>query len=97
MYQKMSEECKRSLKRQFDFSMSELDQMETFTDDNLHKPAVDILDILMKNDDLNDKQKVIISYTLGTAVGAEGVMQDLEESSMIKVAPILNMRIGQGG
>lgn len=97
MYQKMSEECKKSLKRQFDFSMLELDQMETFTADNLNKPTADILDILMKNDDLSDRQKVIISYTLGTAVGAEGVMQDLEESSMAKVNPMLNMQIGQGG
>jgi hypothetical protein len=83
MYQKMSEDCKKSLKRQFDFSASE--------------PAADILDILMKSDDLNDKQKVIISYTLGTAVGAEGVMQDLEESSMAKVNSMLNIQIGQGG
>jgi hypothetical protein len=97
MYQKMSEDCKKSLKRQFDFSASELNQMETFTADNLNKPAADILDILMKSDDLNDKQKVIISYTLGTAVGAEGVMQDLEESSMAKVNSMLNIQIGQGG
>jgi hypothetical protein len=97
MYQKMSEECKRSLKRQFDFSMLELDQMESFTADNLSKSAVDILDVLMKSEDLNDKQKVIISYTLGTAVGAESVMQDLEENSMAKVSPMLNMQIGQGG
>lgn len=97
MYQKMSEECKKSLKKQFNFSMLELDHMETFTEDNLNKPAMDILDILMKSTDLSDKQKVIISYTLGTAVGAEGVMQDLEENSMAKVNPMLNMQIGQGG
>jgi hypothetical protein len=97
MYQKMSDECRRSLKRQFDFSVSELDQMEKFIASNINKTAVDILDTLMKNADLNDRQKVMVSYTLGASVGAEGIMQELEESQMAKVDPTINMKIGQGG
>jgi uncharacterized membrane protein YoaK (UPF0700 family) len=97
MYHRMSEECKKSLKRQFDFSALELDQMEKFMTGNTNKPVTDILDTLMKNVDLNDRQKVIVSYTLGASVGAEAVMQDLEESNMTKVDPMLNIKIGQGG
>lgn len=97
MYQKMNDECKRSLKRQFDFSISELDQMEKFMAGNLNKPAADILGILIKDVDLNGRQKVIISYTLGAAVGAESVMKDLEESNITKVDPMINMKLGQGG
>lgn len=97
MYQKMSDECKRSLKRQFDCSISELNQMEKFMADNLGKPVSDILSILIKDVDLNDRQKVIVSYTLGAVVGTEGIVQDLEERKMAKIDPILNIRIGQGG
>jgi hypothetical protein len=97
MYQKMSDECKKSLKRQFDFSLLELDQMEKFIADNMGKSAKDILDTLMKDEDLNDGQKVIVSYTLGASVGAETAIQDLEKSKIVNVDPIVNMQIGQGG
>jgi hypothetical protein len=97
MYQKMSEECRRSLKRQFDFSVSELDHMEKFMAENIDKPAADILNVLMEDIDLNDRQKVIVSYTLGASVGAEGVMKDLEESKITKLDSLINIRIGQGG
>jgi hypothetical protein len=97
MYQKMSDECKRSLKRQFDFSISELDQMEKFMEDNLGKPVTDILSILIKDVDLNDRQKVIVSYTLGAVVCTEDVIQVLEERKIAKIDPVLNIRIGQGG
>jgi hypothetical protein len=96
MYQKMSDECKKSLKKQFDCSSSELSEMEKFMADNLGKPVTDILNILIKDVDLNDRQKVIVSYTIGGIVGTEGIVQELEERK-IKVDPILNIRIGQGG
>lgn len=97
MYQKMSVECKKSLKRQFDCSSSELNQMEKFMTDNLGKPVSDILSILIKDVNLNDRQKVIVSYTLGAVVGTEGIVQQLEEKKIAKIDPMLNIRIGQGG
>lgn len=97
MYKKMSSECRRSLKRQFDFSILELDQIEKFISSNMDKSAADILGALMENADLNDRQKVMVSYTLGASVGAEGIMQELEESQMTKIDPMINMKIGQGG
>ncbi len=101
MYQKMSEECKASLRKQFGFSTLELGQMEEFMannlDNNLSKPVTEILDALMKDVDLNDRQKVMVSYTLGASVGVKSVIQDLEESNIRKVSPILNMQVGQGG
>jgi hypothetical protein len=97
MYQNMSSECKKSLKRQFDFSVLELDQMEKFMASNMNKTTTDVLNILMKNVDLDDRQKVIVSYTLGAAVGAECAMQDLEKSQMVKIDPMVNMQLGQGG
>lgn len=97
MYQKMGKECKTSLKKQFDFSELELVQMEEFMAGNIDKPVTDILITLMKNVDLNDRQKVVVSYTLGTSVGADTVIQELEESRMVKIDPMLNIKIGQGG
>ena len=97
MYQKMSNECRNILKRQFDFSMSELDQMEKFIACNIGKSATDILNALIKNVDLNDRQKVIVSYTLGTSIGVESIVQELGESQMSKVDPMINVKIGQGG
>jgi hypothetical protein len=97
MYNKMSSECRRSLKRQFDFSILELDQIEKFISSNMDKSAADILGTLMENADLNDRQKVMVSYTLGASVGAEGAMQKFEDSQVAKVDQFVNMKIGQGG
>ncbi len=97
MYQRMGVECKKSLKKQFDFSTSELEQIEKFMEDNVSRPVGDILDAVMKDVNLNDRQKVILSYTLGASVGAETAMQDLKRSNAENVGPVLNMKLGQGG
>lgn len=97
MYHKMSSDCKKSLKRQFDFSTVELEQMEKFISRNVRKTAQDLLETLMKEDDLNDRQKVIISYTIGASVGAEDAKQELEYIQNIRAEPMTNIRIGQGG
>lgn len=97
MYQKMSNTCRKSLKNQFDFSVPELNEIESFISNNIDKTAIEIIENLMKDSNLNDRQKVMISYTLGSSVGAESVIQDLEKISAKKVDPITNIRIGQGG
>jgi len=97
MYHKMSGACKKSLKRQFDFSVSELDQIENFIYNNMGKTAKEILEILMEDEILSDRQKVMVSYTLGASVGAESAIQDLEKIHAKKVEPMMNISIGQGG
>lgn len=97
MYQKMSDVCKKSLKSQFDFSMIELEQIESFISNNMGKTAKEILEILMEDDSLSDRQKVMVSYTLGASVGAESAMQGYEKINTKKVNPVMNIRIGQGG
>lgn len=97
MYHKMSMSCKKSLKRQFEFSLLELEQMEKFISRNTEKTAKDLLETLMKDNNLNDRQKVIVSYTIGASVGAEDAKQELEDIQNIQVASRTNIRIGQGG
>ena len=93
----MSDDCKESLKRQFDFSMLELEQMEKFMSINMKKTAKDLLETLMKDDSLNDRQKVIVSYTIGASVGAEDAKKELEDFQNMKIESGTNIRIGQGG
>jgi hypothetical protein len=101
MYQKMSDACKKGLKHQFDFSKSELDQIESFISNNMGKRAREILETLMEDNSLNDRQKVMVSYTLGASVGAESAIQDLEKINTQKVMSttnsVMNIHIGQGG
>lgn len=64
---------------------------------NMKKTAKDLLETLMKDDSLNDRQKVIVSYTIGASVGAEDIMQELENIQNMKEESRTNIRIGQGG
>ncbi len=103
MYEQMGNACRKSLKRQFDFSRSELDQMEKFISDNMDKTAKEILDMLMEDASLNDKQKVIVSYTLGASIGSEDTLQNMKKNTIQNVERMnhdmlsTNIRIGQGG
>lgn len=97
MYQKMSSDCKKSLKRQFDFSKLELDQIESFISNNMGQPAKEILSNLMDDDNLSDRQKVLVSYILGTSVGVESTKRDIEGINFQSVEPIVSMKIGQAG
>ena len=97
MYQKMSSVCKKSLKKQFGFSTIELDQIEKFISDNMGGTTKEIIDILMRDEYLNDKQKVMISYTIGASVGAENRIQSDEDMRSMKFGPNINVVIGQGG
>ena len=97
MYQKMSSVCKKTLKRQFGFSIVELDQIEKFMSDNIGSTAREIIDTLMRDEYLNDRQKVMISYTIGASVGAENKMQSDEDVTSAKFGPKINVVVGQGG
>ncbi len=94
MYECMSNTCRKSLRRQFDFSMPELDQMEEFMLENMDKTTKEVLDILMDDDHLNDRQKVIVSYTLGATMGSDDALPNMSKINSIIIE---NMKIGQGG
>lgn len=95
MYKKIKNVCKKSLKNQFDFSAMELDQIENFIYNNMGKTAKEILETLLRDDNLSDKQKVMTSYTLGASVGFESAMKDKIESR--DISPMVDIQIGQGG
>jgi len=97
MYQKMSSVCKKSLKKQFGFSTIELDQIEKFMSDNMGGTAREIIDTLMRDEYLDDRQKVMISYTIGASVGAESKIQSNEDIASVKFGPKVNVVVGQGG
>jgi len=51
----------------------------------------------MRDEYLNDRQKVMISYTIGASVGAESKMQSDEDMTSVKFGPKINVVVGQGG
>ena len=68
---KISKTCKITMIEGFGFTNSELFQIESFIDRQGGKTAKEILDDLIKNKALNNKQKIIISYVVGNSVGHE--------------------------
>ncbi len=97
MYQTMSISDRKKIKKQFEFSVSELDQMEKFINNNMGQTAKKILENLMADDNLSDRQKVLVSYILGTSVGVESVTKDYENINPREAKPWANMKIGQAG
>ena len=97
MYAKMSNACRSSLKRQFGFSVVELDQIEKFISDNIRGTTKEVIEKLMNDECLSDRQKVMISYTIGAAVGAERGIQIDEDMKQVKFGPKTNVVVGQGG
>lgn len=68
---KISKICKITMIEGFEFTNSELFQIESFIDRQGGKTAKEILDDLIKNKTLNSKQKIVISYVVGNSVGHE--------------------------
>ncbi len=97
MYKKMSDECRKDLEEQFNFSEKELDHMESFISSNMGKTTREILDTIMKDDSLNNKQRVLISYTIGVSIGEDNMDQELKDIQNAKPELVMNIRIGQGG
>lgn len=93
----MSDECRKGLKKQFNFSDQELDHMESFISGNMGKTTREILDAIMKDDSISNKQKVLISYTIGVYVGEDNMDQELEDMKNAKSELMANIKIGQGG
>ena len=67
---KMSDHCKKQMTNEFGFTNSELLSIEEFMNGNNCKTAKEILDALIKSKTLNCKQKIIVSYVVGTSAEA---------------------------
>lgn len=80
---KMSDLCKETMIKEFGFTDPELIQIENFMNKHNNRTARDILDYLIKDKELNDRQKIIISYVVGNSVG-----QTLQEDPIMKKVEI---------
>lgn len=67
---KMSEQCKEQMINEFGFKNSELLQIENFMNGQNGKTAKEILYAVIKDKKLDSKQKIIISYVVGTSAEA---------------------------
>lgn len=77
---KMSEMCKETMTKEFGFKNSELLQIENFMNEQNKKTAKEILYALVKDKKLDGKQKIIISYIVGTSAEA---IRDKEKDIVI--------------
>lgn len=78
---KMSEICKETMTKEFGFKSSELLQIENFMNEQNQKTAKEILYALIKDKKLDGKQKIIISYIVGTSAEAS---RDKEKDIMVE-------------
>lgn len=83
---KMSESCKTSMTEQFGFKSSELAQIETFINQQNQKTAKDILDSLMLDNKLDNKQKIVIAYVVGNSARDAAIREDLQKGMRIDVS-----------
>lgn len=65
----ITEEYKKKLKENFNFSDTEVDEIEEFFNENNNKTAGEILDTIEKENTLGKKQIIILSYIVGASVG----------------------------
>lgn len=88
---KMSEKCKAQLTTIFRFSNDELDGIERFINSINNESAAYILDTLLSDENLNQKQKIVISYIVGNSV-----REIFEyEKEMLKKEKFKDMNVGE--
>ncbi len=83
----MSASSKEQLIEEFGFTNLELSEIENFMDKQNQKSAKDILDILIKDKKLNNKQKIIISYVIGNSARESAINED-RKKGLIMDGPI---------
>lgn len=76
---KMSESCKTSMAEQFGFKSSELVQVENFMNRQNQKTAKEILDSLMRDKELNNKQKIVTAYVVGNSAREAAIQEELQK------------------
>ena len=72
----MSELCKMSMTEEFGFKKVELSQIENFMNEQNQKTAKEILDILIKDKKLNNKQKIVVAYVIGNSARESAINED---------------------
>lgn len=82
---RMSESCKISMTEQFGFKGSELVQIENFMNRQNQKTAKEILDSLMQDKQLDNKQKIVIAYVVGNSARDTSRREDLQKGIRIDV------------
>ena len=73
---KMSELCKMSMTEQFGFKNFELVQIENFMNNQNQKSAKEILDTLMQDKKLNNKQKIVVAYIVGNSAREAAIQEE---------------------
>lgn len=79
---KMSESCKKSMTEQFGFKGSELLQIENFMNQQNQKTAKEILDVLIQEQILSNKQKIVIAYVVGNSAREAAVQEESIKKSI---------------
>lgn len=79
---KMSESCKTSMAEQFGFKSYELVQIESFMNQQNQKTAKDILDSLMQDKKLSNKQKIVIAYAVGNSAREAAIQEDQQKKDI---------------
>jgi len=91
---KMSELCKMSMTEQFGFKNSEIVQIENFMNNQNQKTAKEILDTLMQDKKLNNKQKIIVAYVVGNSAREAAIQEGLQKGTNKDIESIYNNMSG---
>lgn len=83
---KMSELCKMSMAEQFGFKSSELVQIENFMNNQNQKTAKEILDTLVQDKKLNNKQKIVVAYIVGNSAREAAMQEELQKGIRIDMS-----------
>jgi hypothetical protein len=83
---KMSELCKMSMAEQFGFKNSELVQIENFMNNQNQKTAKEILDNLLQDKKLTNKQKIVVAYVVGNSARETAVQEELQKGIRIDMS-----------
>jgi hypothetical protein len=70
---------------QFGFKSSELVQIENFMNQHNQKTAKEILDYLVQDNKLNNKQKIVTAYIVGNSARDAAIQEDLQKGIIIDV------------
>lgn len=76
---KMSNLCKELLIEAFGFTNLELLDVENFMNNQNQKTAKDILDDLIKDKKLSNKQKIVVAYVVGNSAREAAIQEELQK------------------
>lgn len=83
---KISELSKMSLTKEFGFEESELRAIEDFMNAQNQKTTKDVLDALIENKTLDNKQKIVISYVIGNSARESAIREEKQKGITINIS-----------